>query len=127
MKRSLCYLLLILMALPAWSVHFSVPAFPVAEATHHQHQLPAEPEHPCHSQSAATESPAVDNTGHDCCNGDQNHHCDNNCTTQHCSAGAALLMATATNHNAFLRDMLQYSQNLPKWLFFDEPPPPVNA
>lgn len=144
MQRYLCYLLLLLIALPAWSVH--VPMTTTANALNvvkkaadnalitensaarHAHHPAAEPEHSCHSVStteSVTNNPG--DTEHDCCHGDQQHQCDNNCTTQHCSASAALLMVLTNSNNAFLRDELNDHQSLPEWLFFKDPPPPINA
>lgn len=132
MQRTLCYLLLLLIALPAWSVHVPVANTAITEniATTHTHQPAVEAEHPCHSVSAAApeiNGSDTDNAEHDCCHGDQQHQCDNNCTTQHCSASAALLMVLANSSNAFLRDELNDHESLPEWLFFKDPPPPINA
>ncbi|WNO60376.1 hypothetical protein [Rheinheimera sp. MMS21-TC3] len=85
---------------------------------------------PCHSLAASTTAPNITDQNHDCCMQDKicnDSDCDKGCCAQHCAVSTALLNTTLFNYIAISMASNNAIATLPTWLFFNDPPPPINA
>ena len=87
---------------------------------------------PCHMSSAEPVTPEVtpqqqsDAKQHDCCDTTK-HACQNDCCAKHCAAGSALLSSELLRYQPTADNAVIRLLHLPRWLFAEESPPPINA
>ena len=85
---------------------------------------------PCHSAAASTISPDITDLNDNCCMQDticNDSDCDKGCCAQHCAVSTALLNSSLFNYIAISMASNKAIATLPTWLFFNDPPPPINA
>lgn len=93
-----------------------------------EHATPETP--PCHG---LTETVTVqDSTSHpdNCCMQDtlcDDNDCDKGCCAQHCVVTSALLNSALLNYIAGSMDSNNSLTTFATWLFYKDPPPPINA
>lgn len=141
MKTRLCYLLILILMLPALAAPVAMPVSDVTASntdsrtehhSHHQHEhaekAPEADTPSCHSrQVSPVVSDLADNKDEDaCCDETAAHQCSGNCCSQHCAAISALLAPVLALPAPVHERANTQLQHLPEWLFFNEPPPPVN-
>lgn len=87
---------------------------------------------PCHMSSAEPATPQAtlqqpsDTEQHDCCD-DTKHPCQSDCCAKHCAAGSALLSNELLHYQPTTDNVVINLLQLPRWLFAEETPPPINA
>lgn len=125
MRTVLSYLLLLTLALSGLSGSVQqARAYTLADAmVQHPHTAQvAEADMPCHNAQKAV----PEETDHSCCDQAQ-HICKGDCCAKHCATAGALLTSELFRYIRPDNTVAKYSGSLPKWLFTEDPPPPINA